>query len=84
MQVIKTFKVIGFFIICLLSLLAMTLCTFLYIILVIVPYMIGSKIECMITGDNIRCNTIITVVSLVCSNIGNLYLRFIKSINPND
>lgn len=46
--------------------------------------MIGSKIECMITGDNIRCNTIITVVSLVCSNIGNSYMRFIKSINPND
>lgn len=84
MQVIKTFKDIGFFIICLLSLLSITLCTFLYIILVMVPYMIGSTIECMITGDNIRCNTIMTVVSLVCSNIGNSYMRFIKSINPNN
>lgn len=43
---------------------------------------IGSTIEYIFTGNNKRCDDIMVIVSHRCSNLINLCMEFIESLNP--
>jgi len=76
MQFIKNLKLFGCLILSILLLVIFALFTGLYHIFVTIPFIIGSYIEIIITGNYVRCSNRIKLISDKTSKFGKMIVDF--------